>query len=81
MKLGGLIGNFIKNDRVIVMKELLSYVRVMVEMSIDNEFFEYISFENEWGVICYVLFRYEWKFIKCIKCGMYGYEEEVCKKG
>lgn len=60
MKLVGMIGNFIKMDRVIVMKELLSYVRIMVEMLIDKDFFEYMSFGNEWGVICYVFFKYEW---------------------
>lgn len=49
MKLVGLLGKFIKIDRVIIMKELLSYVRVLVEMSIIEEFLEFISFENEWG--------------------------------
>lgn len=81
MKLVGLILKFIKIDRVIVMKEFFSYAGVMVEMSIEEEFFEVFIFQNEWGAICYVLLKYEQKFIKCNKCGMYGYEEDVCKKG
>lgn len=36
MKLAGIFGKSIKTDRVTVMKEFLSYVRVMVEMFIEE---------------------------------------------
>lgn len=51
MKLGSMLGKFVKIDRVIVMKELLYDVRLLIEVLIDEDFFEIIIFENEWGVI------------------------------
>lgn len=81
MKLVSGLGKLIKTDRVMVMQELFSYVRIMVEIFIDKEFSEYISSENKQGVIYYVLFYYEWKFIKCIKYDMYGYGIDDCKQG
>lgn len=81
IKLAGTLGKPIKTDRATSMKELLSYARVLIEMSIDEEFLEYISFENEWGAIDYILLNYELKPIKSPKCGMFGHESEDCKKG
>lgn len=49
MKLVGIIGKLLKIDRVIFMKELFSYVRILVKIFIDEEFFKCLSFENEWG--------------------------------
>lgn len=43
-----ILGELIKIDWVIVMKEFLYYVCIFVEVFIDEEFFETISFENEW---------------------------------
>lgn len=59
MKLVGILGRLIKIDRVIFMKEFLSYVRILVEMLIEEDFFKFINFKNEWGFIVYVLFKYE----------------------
>lgn len=81
MKLVGSLGRFIKIDRVIVMKELFSFVRVLVEIYIEEELLVIINFENEWGEICYILLKYEWKLIKCKECGMFGYEIEDYKIG
>lgn len=44
MKLVGLILKPIKTDRATAMKELLSYAGVMVEMSIEEEFPEVLTF-------------------------------------
>lgn len=81
MKLVSQIGTPIKTDRAMAMKDLLHYARIMVEISIEEDFHEVINFENEWGYICHVALKYKWKPIKCTKCGMFGHEEEECKKG
>lgn len=47
MKLISGIGKFIKIDRVMVMKEIFSYVRILVEMFIEKELLKEIFFENE----------------------------------
>lgn len=81
MKLDGQLGKPIKTDRATAMKELLSYARVPVEMSIELELPKVISFENEWGYICHIALKYEWEPIKCKKCSMFRHEEAECKKG
>lgn len=55
MKLASTLRKPIKTDRVTAMKELLSYASVMVEMSMEEEFPECVSFENDSGVICHVM--------------------------
>lgn len=81
MKIVFVIGKLIKIDRVIVMRDILYYVRIFVEVLIDDELYDIVFFENEWGGILYYLLYYEWKLVKCIKCSMFGYLEDVCKKG
>lgn len=81
MKLAGSLGRPIKTDRAIAMKELLSFARVLVEIYIEEELPATINFENEWGEICHILLKYEWKPIKCKECGMFGHEIEDYKIG
>lgn len=47
MKLGSLFGNLLKVDCVMVMEGLLYYSRILIEVFIDDELFDFISFENE----------------------------------
>lgn len=54
---------------------------MLIEISIDKELLEFISFENKWGAISHILLKYEWKLIKYTKYGMFGHEVDVCKKG
>lgn len=63
------------------MKELLSYARILVDVSIDEEIPEIISFETEWGEIGHIQVKYEWKPIKYKKCRMFGYETDDYKIG
>lgn len=51
IKIVFILGKFIKTDRVIIMKDLLYYIRVFIEVFIDNELLEIMSVENEWGGI------------------------------
>lgn len=49
MKLGSILGKPIKTDKATTMRELLHYARIFIEVSIEDELPEIISFENEWG--------------------------------
>lgn len=50
MKITSVIGKPMKTDRGNAMRDLLHYARILVEVSIDDDLLESISFENEWGV-------------------------------
>lgn len=80
MKLGSILGKPLKTDRATAMKELLQYTRLLIEVPINVGLPDSINFENEWGGIqCYDV-HYEWSPVKCKHCGMYGHQEDVCKK-
>lgn len=55
MKIVVILGKLLRRGRVIIMKDLLYYVRVLIEVSIDEELSEIISFGNEWGGVKYYL--------------------------
>lgn len=80
MKLGSMLGKPVKTDRATAMKELLHDARLLIEVSIDEDLPETITFENEWGAIQHYGVQYEWKPVKCSKCGMFGHQSEECKK-
>lgn len=46
MKLASVLGKPLKIDRAIAMKDLLHYARVLVEVSIEDELLDEITFEN-----------------------------------
>lgn len=47
MKIVLIIGKPIKTDRTTAMKDLLYYVRIFIEVCIDDDLFDKIFFENE----------------------------------
>lgn len=51
MKLGIMLGKSVKTDRVMTMKKVFQYVRILIEVDIEEEMVMIISFENEWGGI------------------------------
>lgn len=55
MKLGSLLGKPLKTDRATTMKELLHCARILVEVSIDDDLLDSISFEDEWSGIKHIL--------------------------
>lgn len=59
IKIVSMLGKSVKTDYVIIMRELLYYFRIIVEVSIEDEFFETVSFQNEWSGIQYYLVKYE----------------------
>lgn len=81
MKLGSLLGTPIKTDHATSMRELLHCAHILVDVSIDDNLPDEISFENEWGGIMHYQVEYEWRPVKCTKCNMFGHLLEECKKG
>ena len=59
---------------------MLRYARLLVEMSLDGQFPEFIEFANEKGVLIRQMVHYEWLPIKCTYCKMFGHSLEDCRK-
>ncbi|KAJ8436750.1 hypothetical protein Cgig2_009724 [Carnegiea gigantea] len=79
-KIGSLLGYPLKTDKYIKDKSMLKYARLMVEMSLEGQFPEYIEFANEKGVLLRQKVTYEWMPIKCDKRKMFGHTQEQCRK-
>lgn len=57
------------------------YARVLVELNIDGEFYDTVSFTNEDDEHMTVLVEYDWKPSKCNKCKQMGHVEEAYRVG
>ena len=53
---------------------------MLVEMSLEGQFPEFIEFANEKGVPIRQMIHYEWLPIKCTYCKMFGHSLEDCRK-
>lgn len=73
IKIDSLLGKPIKTDRAVAIRELLHYARILIEVDIEDELTDTISFENEWGGIQHYLVQYEWKPLKCSNRQIYGH--------
>jgi len=79
-KLGSLLGNPIKTDKITKDKQAIRYARLLVEMPIEGPFPEHVDFFNEEGVLIRQQVSYKWVPTKCNHCAMLGHTKEVCKK-
>ena len=79
-KIGSMLGIPLKTDRFTKDKMMLRYARLLVEMSLDGQFPEFIEFPNEKGVLIRQKVHYEWLPIKCTHCKMFGHSLEDCRK-
>ena len=61
-------------------KTMLQYARLMVEISLDGDFLEYIEFANENNMLIRQAVRYEWLPLKCTHCKMFGHTQDTYKK-
>ncbi|XP_010689229.1 uncharacterized protein LOC104902967 [Beta vulgaris subsp. vulgaris] len=80
-KLVSPIGKFVKVDAATAKREKLQYARVMIEVKIDQEFPDQLSFVNEKGIEVVIEVNYEWKPEKCLKCKQLGHKTELCNIG
>ncbi|KAJ8420974.1 hypothetical protein Cgig2_025652 [Carnegiea gigantea] len=61
-------------------KAMIRYARVLVDMQLEGPFPGSIEFFNGQYVLIRQEVKYAWIPIKCLFCGMFGHEEEKCKK-
>lgn len=76
----GLIGKPLRTDRATAQKDIIEYAPVLVEVSIDQNFLEEISFVNEKGVLIKQQGIFECKPIICGDCAGIGPTQEECRK-
>ena len=79
-KIGSVLGIPLKTYKYTKDKSMLKYARMMVEMTLDGEFPEYIECANERDVVIIQKIVYEWKPVKCSHCKMFGHTFEECRK-
>ncbi|XP_074290286.1 uncharacterized protein LOC141617016 [Silene latifolia] len=80
-KLASIVGKFIRIDDLTIERTLLGFARVMVEVTIDQQFPDKIKFEDELGQEVTVLVEYDWLPITCMKCKGIGHSAAQCRKG
>ncbi|KAL9227831.1 hypothetical protein vseg_003477 [Gypsophila vaccaria] len=80
-KITGLIGNYIKSDSATEQQTKLGYARVMVEVVVDKNFPEMVTFKDENGEIRKVEVQYEWKPITCSNNHKMGHNRDQCRTG
>ncbi|KAJ8422065.1 hypothetical protein Cgig2_006840 [Carnegiea gigantea] len=74
------LGIPIKTGKYTKGKAWIHYARLLIDIPIAGPFSEYIEFFNEHEMLVRQPVKYEWLPIKCHHCGMFGHEEQVCKK-
>ena len=79
-KIIGHIGGVIKRDHATTNRDRPEYARVLIELSIDQDLPEQISFENEDEQDVDIQIHYEWKLIICTSCKGLGHTQDQCRK-
>ncbi|RAL47695.1 hypothetical protein DM860_012320 [Cuscuta australis] len=79
-KLGSIIGKPIKRDKATAMRAKWGYARIQLEVQVQQEFPDLLSFINEEGRVITQEVVYEWKPCVCAKCNRMGHITEMCRK-
>ncbi|XP_062114662.1 uncharacterized protein LOC133825776 [Humulus lupulus] len=74
------IGKPLQIDPITKAKEKLNFARVVIEVSVDQDFPHLISFVNEQDKQMDVIVQYEWKPSLCSVCKGLGHEDIQCQK-
>uniref|UniRef100_A0A803NJX8 DUF4283 domain-containing protein n=1 Tax=Cannabis sativa TaxID=3483 RepID=A0A803NJX8_CANSA len=80
IKIIGQIGKPIKVDEATKRRDKLSFPRVLIEVSLQQEYPELIEFEDEKGCNTTVAVTYEWKPLVCSHCSGMGHLAVNCRK-
>ncbi|CAO2821005.1 unnamed protein product [Amaranthus hypochondriacus] len=76
-----MLGRVIRVDNVTKNKDQMLFARVLVELSLDGEFYDSVSFTNEDDELVTVMIEYDWKPSKWSKCNQMGDVEDACRVG
>uniref|UniRef100_A0A803PYM9 DUF4283 domain-containing protein n=1 Tax=Cannabis sativa TaxID=3483 RepID=A0A803PYM9_CANSA len=79
-KIVGQIGKPLMVDVVTKERDKLNFPRVLIEVSMAQDFPELVEFENEFGSNVTVTINYEWKPITCAHCKGMGHTATDCRK-
>uniref|UniRef100_A0A803P5I8 DUF4283 domain-containing protein n=1 Tax=Cannabis sativa TaxID=3483 RepID=A0A803P5I8_CANSA len=79
-KIVGQVGVPLQVDPVTKERNKLNYPRVLIEVSIKQEFPGLIQFEDEHGFVVTTAVTYEWKPVQCNHCKGLGHETIECRK-
>lgn len=74
------MGNVVKMDQAAKNKDKLAFARVMVEVGINQELPDEVTFCIEHGNVVKQKIKYEWRPSFCTKCSGYGHEAAICTK-
>ena len=80
MKLVGPVGKFVRVDQATTKRDRLQYARILIEVSVNQDFPEQITFINEKGIEVVADVHYEWKPNLCTVCKSLGHSTEECRK-
>ncbi|KAL2893643.1 Leucine--tRNA ligase [Bienertia sinuspersici] len=78
-KIVGKVGKLVKVDQATEKRERLNYARCLVEVMIDQDFPDSISFINDKDQITDVAILYQWKPVICSKCKKFGHRMDECR--
>ena len=79
-KVVGAVGKFLKEDQITKNRENLSFARLLVEVTVDQDFSGILQFKNEKGAVVEQKVYYPWKPITCMQCHGYGHSKKDCIK-
>ncbi|XP_062080776.1 uncharacterized protein LOC133785571 [Humulus lupulus] len=79
-KIVGQLGKPVQVDLVTKERNKLNFPRVLIEVSLKQDFPELIYFEDEYGCNVSVSVMYEWKPIVCGHCKGMGHTTDICRK-
>ncbi|XP_062102998.1 uncharacterized protein LOC133813991 [Humulus lupulus] len=75
-----IVGRPIQVDNITKYRDRLYYPRILIEISMDQQFPATISFLNEFDQEIDLQVEYEWIPIICKSCSGIGHEAQVCRK-
>ncbi|XP_062080614.1 uncharacterized protein LOC133785384 [Humulus lupulus] len=79
-KIVGQIGKPIQVDSITKNRDRLAYSRILIEVTMTQEFPSRISFLNEFDQEVDIFVKYEWKPTVCMNYSGLGHEAQVCRK-
>ncbi|KAK9749023.1 hypothetical protein RND81_02G097200 [Saponaria officinalis] len=80
VKIGGLVGKFIRSDAATSRKAFLRYARVLIEVRVDQAFPEELKFLDENGKLQILRVEYDWLPITCANCKGMGHNKDQCRR-
>ncbi|KAJ8421473.1 hypothetical protein Cgig2_007650 [Carnegiea gigantea] len=81
-KIGSLLGIPIETDKYTKEKTMLQSARLLIEVSLEGPYPDYVEFVNDFNVVVRQKVKFEWMQVKCGYCQMLGdKEQEYGKKG